>query len=118
MEVTAPAAIRCELNAGNENALVFAEVCRRAGEWKVRVVGQGYSNGLAGLATDYGVSIDEPAPMPRRPPETAPISLEKKRLVDLKKKLAVQSPQMLGSDPRPRRRPLGSAGHEGGQGAQ
>lgn len=45
----------------SETALVVAEVYRRAGAWKVRAVGQGYANGLAGIATDFGVSVEEPA---------------------------------------------------------
>ncbi|MGW9372316.1 TerD family protein [Streptomyces xanthophaeus] len=48
---------------GSETALVVVEVYQRGGVWKVRAVGQGYSNGLAGIATDFGVSVeDEPAP--------------------------------------------------------
>ncbi len=93
------AAIRCELAAGPETALVFAEVYRRGAEWKVRAVGQGFTNGLAGLATDVGVSVDdEPAPSPAAAPASpppAPVSLEKRRLVDLEKKLAASAPQLL-----------------------
>ncbi|MFI1187591.1 TerD family protein [Streptomyces californicus] len=43
------------------SALIFGELYRRAGEWKFRAVGQGYAAGLAGLATDYGVDIDDDA---------------------------------------------------------
>ncbi|MCX4633666.1 TerD family protein [Streptomyces platensis] len=46
---------------GTETALVVVEIYRRAGAWKVRAVGQGYANGLAGIATDFGVSVEEPA---------------------------------------------------------
>ncbi|MET9698058.1 TerD family protein [Streptomyces sp. NPDC006529] len=53
---------------GTETALVVVEVYLRGGAWKVRAVGQGYANGLAGIATDFGVSVDEepaaPAPAP------------------------------------------------------
>ncbi|MFD6228503.1 TerD family protein [Streptomyces sp. NPDC060232] len=46
-----------------ETALVIVEIYLRGGAWKVRAVGQGYANGLAGIATDFGVSVDEePAP--------------------------------------------------------
>ncbi|WP_407992073.1 TerD family protein [Kitasatospora sp. CMC57] len=59
-----------------ETALVVVEVYRRAGAWKVRAVGQGYANGLAGIATDFGVSVDDspaPPPMPTAAPTpTAP----------------------------------------------
>jgi stress response protein SCP2 len=68
----APAAVRCDLTAGPETALVFAEIYRRNGEWKVRAVGQGYTNGLAGLATDYGVTVDDPGPASPPPPPAAP----------------------------------------------
>ncbi|MEX5721808.1 VWA domain-containing protein [Geodermatophilus maliterrae] len=92
-----PPAVRCELAAGPETALVFAEVYRRGPEWKVRAVGQGFTDGLAGMATDVGVSVDdEPAPAPAPPPPAAPpVSMEKRRLVDLEKKLAGSAPQML-----------------------
>ncbi|MFE2167897.1 TerD family protein [Streptomyces sp. NPDC059447] len=61
---------------GTETALVVVEVYQRAGAWKVRAVGQGYANGLAGIATDFGVSVEEepaPAAAPVAPPvPTAP----------------------------------------------
>ncbi|MFJ9209092.1 TerD family protein [Streptomyces sp. NPDC102264] len=47
---------------GTETALVIVEIYLRNGAWKVRAVGQGYANGLAGIATDFGVSVEEPAP--------------------------------------------------------
>ncbi|WP_229718648.1 AIM24 family protein [Nocardia jinanensis] len=54
-----------------ETAVVCVEIYRRAGAWKVRAVGQGYDNGLAGVATDFGVNIDDepvpPAPAPSVP---------------------------------------------------
>ena len=40
-----------------ERALVLGELYRRNGTWRVRAVGQGWEGGLAGLATDYGVSV-------------------------------------------------------------
>ncbi|NEB68051.1 TerD family protein, partial [Streptomyces fulvissimus] len=46
---------------GGETALVVIEIYRRNGAWKARAVGQGYANGLAGIATDFGVSVEEPA---------------------------------------------------------
>ncbi|MET8676243.1 TerD family protein [Streptomyces sp. NPDC004647] len=55
---------------GTETALVVMEIYRRAGAWKARAVGQGYANGLAGIASDFGVSVDEPAAPPA--PAAAP----------------------------------------------
>ncbi|SPE49174.1 General stress protein 16U [Streptomyces netropsis] len=46
-------------DAKTESAFVFGEFYRRADEWKFRAVGQGYDTGLAGLATDFGIEIDE-----------------------------------------------------------
>ncbi|MDX3643012.1 TerD family protein, partial [Streptomyces sp. MB09-02B] len=47
-------------DAGTETAFVLGEFYRRQGAWKFRAVGQGYSTGLEGLATDYGITVDEP----------------------------------------------------------
>ncbi|GHF59087.1 stress response protein, TerZ- and CABP1 [Streptomyces griseus] len=47
--------------ADDVSAVIFGELYRRSGEWKFRAVGQGYASGLAGLATDYGVDIDDDA---------------------------------------------------------
>ncbi|WP_344331971.1 TerD family protein [Streptomyces globosus] len=58
---------------GTETALVVVEVYRRGGAWKVRAVGQGYAAGLAGIATDFGVSVEEePAAPAARPAAPAP----------------------------------------------
>lgn len=42
--------------------LVFGEFYRRGGGWKFRAVGQGWDSGLAGLATNYGIQVDEEPP--------------------------------------------------------
>lgn len=65
-----------------ETALILAEVYRRQGAWKVRAVGQGYASGLAGIATDFGITVDDPGPAaapaaarpasPPPPPPSAP----------------------------------------------
>ncbi|MER7584905.1 TerD family protein [Kitasatospora sp. NPDC097691] len=58
---------------GVETALIVVEVYLRNGAWKVRAVGQGYANGLAGIATDFGVSVeDTPAPAAEAAPAPAP----------------------------------------------
>ncbi|WP_405430737.1 TerD family protein [Streptomyces anulatus] len=62
---------------GAETALVVIEIYLRNGAWKARAVGQGYANGLAGIATDFGVSVEEPAapvapPAPAAPAPVAP----------------------------------------------
>ncbi|MFB0631869.1 VWA domain-containing protein [Streptomyces sp. AB3(2024)] len=74
--------VRFDMTAGPETAFVSGELYRRAGIWKFRAVGQGYASGLAGLATDFGITVDDapaaatvpapasapaPAPAPARP---------------------------------------------------
>ncbi|TXL85335.1 TerD family protein [Streptomyces sp. IB2014 016-6] len=49
-------------DASTESAFVFGEFYRRGGEWKFRAVGQGYETGLAGLATDFGIDVDDAEP--------------------------------------------------------
>lgn len=64
-----------------ETAFVLGEFYRRQGAWKFRAVGQGYDSGLEGLATDFGITVDEPqqtAPVaPPPPPSTQPVRLSK-----------------------------------------
>ncbi|MEU0739753.1 TerD family protein [Streptomyces sp. NPDC006134] len=52
---------------GTETALVIVEIYLRNGQWKARAVGQGYANGLAGIATDFGVTVEEPAAPAQQP---------------------------------------------------
>ncbi len=40
------------------SALVWGELYLRNGNWRLRAVGQGWADGLGGLARDYGVDID------------------------------------------------------------
>jgi stress response protein SCP2 len=86
---------------GAETALLCVEIYRRGGQWKVRAVGQGYANGLGGIATDYGITVDdEPAPpaaAPAAPPaagapsggvvnlDKGKVSLQKRQTVSLTK---------------------------------
>ena len=88
-------------DASTETAFVFGELYLRGGVWKFRAVGQGYASGLAGLATDFGITVDDaPAassgppvasPPAAAPPVAAPVappvSLKKQAQVQLEKKL-------------------------------
>ena len=56
--------------ASVETAFVLGEFYRRQGAWKFRAVGQGYDSGLEGLATDFGITVDEP--QHTAPPQPAP----------------------------------------------
>lgn len=58
---------------GEETAIICGELYRRGDGWKFRAVGQGYPTGLIGLATAFGISVDEseavagPDPTPPAP---------------------------------------------------
>lgn len=57
-----------------ETAFVLGEFYRRQGAWKFRAVGQGYDSGLEGLATDFGISVDEPQQAAPTAPPPAPVA--------------------------------------------
>lgn len=40
-----------------ETALVLGEVYRHTGDWKFKVIGDGYAAGIAGIAADYGLPL-------------------------------------------------------------
>ncbi|CUU60400.1 tellurium resistance protein TerD [Parafrankia irregularis] len=44
-------------DASTETAMIFGELYRYGSEWKFRAVGQGYANGLRGIALDFGVNV-------------------------------------------------------------
>ena len=79
-----------------ETSMILGEIYRRAGAWKVRAVGQGFSGGLKPLAESFGIVIaDDAAAAPPPPPPPAPapaVSLTKITLskaqpkIDLAKK--------------------------------
>ncbi|MEV7342011.1 CAP domain-containing protein [Streptomyces sp. NPDC093544] len=48
-----------------ETVLLLAEIYRRGGAWKLRALGQGYTDGLAGIARDFGVDVAEDTSAPR-----------------------------------------------------
>ena len=56
-----------------ETVLLLVEIYRRGDQWKLRAIGQGYADGLAGLARDFGVDVTDdgsqaPPPPPAMPP--------------------------------------------------
>lgn len=86
--------------ATTETAFVFGELYRRNGQWKFRAVGQGYDSGLAGLATDFGISVaDEPAAaapvQPPAPPGPPAVSLKKQKQISLEKRAATEAPHLV-----------------------
>lgn len=44
-----------------ETVVLLAEIYQRAGRWRLRAIGQGYADGLAGLARDFGVDVEDDA---------------------------------------------------------
>jgi stress response protein SCP2 len=96
--------------ATTETAFVFGEIYRRGNDWKLRAVGQGYSSGLAGLATDFGITVDdEPAIAPAKATSAAPsrttadsvrsvvtaaVAGEERLPVDMRKRLSLRKQQV------------------------
>ncbi|MFF7215460.1 VWA domain-containing protein [Streptomyces sp. NPDC008238] len=66
---------RFDMQATTETAFLGGELYRRNGVWKFRAVGQGWNSGLAGLATDFGITVDVPQPPPAAPvaPQAPPV---------------------------------------------
>ncbi len=65
--------LRFPMTATSEAGLIVGELYRHAGRWKFRAVGQGYNDGLAGLARDFGITVDD-APTQSATPVPGPAS--------------------------------------------
>ncbi|MFF9059112.1 VWA domain-containing protein [Streptomyces sp. NPDC014882] len=65
---------RFEMRGETETAFIGGELYLREGRWKFRAVGQGYASGLAGLATDFGISVDEEPAATAAGPGASPVS--------------------------------------------
>ncbi|MEW2167681.1 CAP domain-containing protein [Streptomyces sp. NPDC007084] len=55
-----------------ETVLLLAELYRRGTAWKLRALGQGYADGLAGVARDFGIEVTEDADTPAASPSSPP----------------------------------------------
>ena len=55
-------------DAGDEQALIFAEIYRHGAGWKFRAIGQGFRGGLQPLAEHFGVAVAQDAVGPHSPP--------------------------------------------------
>jgi len=56
-----------------ETVAILIELYRRGGSWKARAVGQGWDTGLAGLASDFGIVVDDPGPSTAQTPSAATV---------------------------------------------
>lgn len=70
----------------SEKSLIVSELYRRNGDWKVKVVDQGFAGGMAPLAKHFGVEVDRGSgqaasqgapPPPPKPEEKKSINLSK-----------------------------------------
>lgn len=57
---------------GEETAIICGELYRRGDGWKFRAVGQGYPTGLDGLATAFGIAVDEAEATAHHEPPVVP----------------------------------------------
>ncbi|MEU6235281.1 TerD family protein [Kitasatospora sp. NPDC047058] len=81
--------------ADEVTAMVAGELYRRAGAWKFRAVGQGYASGLIGLATDFGITVEDESAEPRAGLPAAPQNAP----------APATDPRAALPDPRPAARP-------------
>ncbi len=58
-------------------ALMFGEFYRRDGQWRFRAIGQGWSSGLAGLISEFGVQVDDPSAPARTTHPTNPFRVHR-----------------------------------------
>ncbi|MEU3498061.1 VWA domain-containing protein [Kitasatospora cineracea] len=98
---------RFDPEPGAERALVCGELYRRDGRWKFRAVGQGWTDGLAGLAVAHGFTLPEPETPPVQAPVPMPSPLpgpeltagqgeeeERALPVDMRKRLSLRKQQV------------------------
>ncbi|WP_328551906.1 CAP domain-containing protein [Streptomyces sp. NBC_00358] len=75
-----------------ETVLLLAELYRRGTAWKLRALGQGYADGLAGVARDFGVEVTEDTAPTRATPGAPPRALPGGRPVTATDAGAVAAP--------------------------
>ncbi|WP_327718098.1 VWA domain-containing protein [Streptomyces sp. NBC_00490] len=100
---------RFPMEAETETAFIGGELYLRAGQWKFRAVGQGYASGLAGLATDFGITVEDassdasvlpaapvsPSPVPAQASAGPRLSKGEEQLpVDMRKRLSLRKEQV------------------------
>ncbi|MFB7470048.1 VWA domain-containing protein [Kitasatospora sp. NPDC056184] len=86
---------RFAMAAGEETVLIGGELYRRGGQWRFRAVGQGYASGLAGLAADFGVTVDEEGG--ERPGEETKLPPEMRERLSLRKRQVAVSLEKHGA---------------------
>ncbi|KUJ66378.1 stress protein [Streptomyces albus subsp. albus] len=101
---------------GRESAMICGELYRRGAGWKFRALGQGYESGLVGLATEFGISVDdgeqqdaapassgdpEPQPQPAAPAQPLPPAQPQQAAQPLPPAAPAAPTQPLPVDPRP-----------------
>ncbi|KOV64213.1 CAP domain-containing protein [Streptomyces sp. MMG1121] len=113
---------------GPETVLLIAELYLRAGSgWKLRAIGQGYADGLAGLARNFGVDVRDDGgqdraavPAPRSPGSPSTAADDFLRLVN-SARIQAGSPRIaldprLASAARSHARAMADAGRLGAEG--
>ncbi|WP_340559457.1 TerD family protein [Streptomyces sp. GSL17-111] len=91
-------------DAGVERAFVFGEFYRRNGQWKFRAVAQGYASGLAGLAIDFGIDVDEAEETDDEPADGTHVPSAEPEVVDTGS-VSARAPVESGAPVPPQRRP-------------
>jgi len=85
------------MTASTETAFVGGELYRRGGAWKFRAIGQGYASGLAGLATDYGITVDDAPADPVAPLIGQRLPIDMRKRLDMRKRQVTVSLEKRGA---------------------
>ncbi|WP_078916290.1 TerD family protein [Streptomyces viridochromogenes] len=96
---TEPVHFRPPALTDGERAVLLMELYRRGETWKLRAIGQGYADGLAGLATDFGIEVaqeepEAPEDHPVRQPEVPVRQPEEVRAVPAELPMSLRKPPL------------------------
>lgn len=74
MDGTPVATFDPDIKSASEAAMMVAELYRRGDGWKLKAIAQGFNGGLAPLARNFGIDVDEAAPAPAQAQAPAPVA--------------------------------------------
>ncbi|MFF7458505.1 VWA domain-containing protein [Kitasatospora sp. NPDC008115] len=85
---------RFAMTGGPETVFIGGELYRRGGRWRFRAVGQGYASGLAGLAADFGVTVEEEDASAVTGPQARPEAEEERLPAGMRERLSLRKRQV------------------------
>ncbi len=95
LTITGQVTYEVPVTGRTEKAVILGNLYRHAGSWKFKALGMGFNGGLAPLATNYGVVVEDEAPTPAAPPVHTPPQAKPPVGVSLEKKLEAHAPYLV-----------------------